>query len=91
MTRTDFRESSSLSRPGNNWVYAWRNASATARHLNDGKLVVVVWGRDRSSFDEHKDDFCDTDDNAIADQECELGFDYSRVHARQHLQQPVEC
>ena len=67
----DFRESSSLSRPGNNWVYAWRNASAPARHLNDGKLVVVVWGRDRSSFDEHKDDFCDTDDNAIADQECD--------------------
>ena len=67
----DFRESSSLSRPGNNWVYAWRNASAAARHLNDGKLVVVVWGRDRSSFDEHKDDFCDTDDNAIADQECD--------------------
>ena len=55
----DFRESSSLSRPGNNWVYAWRNASATARHLDDDKVVVVVWGRDRSSFDEHTADFCD--------------------------------
>ncbi len=60
----DFRESSSLSRPGNNWVYAWRNASDStdARHLNDGKLVVVVWGRDRSSFDEHVTDLCDGDE-----------------------------
>ena len=58
----DFRESSSLSRPGNNWVYAWRNASAAARHLNDGKLVVVIWGRDRSSFDEHTADLCDGDE-----------------------------
>lgn len=57
----DFRESSSLSRPGNNWVYAWRNASVEtkARHLNDGKLVVVVWGRDRSSFDGHTTDLCE--------------------------------
>ena len=69
----DFRESSSLSRPGNNWVYAWRNASddSPGRHLNDGKLVVVVWGRDRDSFDEHSDDFCGTDENSAADQECE--------------------
>ncbi len=67
----DFGASSSLSRPGNNWVYAWRNASTEARHLDDGKLVVVVWGRDRSSFDEHNDDFCGEDENADADQECE--------------------
>ena len=68
----DFRESASLARPGNNWVYAWRNASddSLGRHLNDGKLVVVVWGRDRSTFDEHVDDFCDTDENAEADAEC---------------------
>ena len=53
----DFRESASLARPGNNWVYAWRNASdeSPAQHLNDGKMVVVVWGRDRSTFDEHTD------------------------------------
>ena len=74
----DFRESSSLARPGNNWVYAWRNAAYdpkpnanNPRHLKDGKLVVVVWGRDRSTFDEHNDDFCDTDDNSDADQKCE--------------------
>ena len=73
----DFRESSSLARPGNNWVYAWRNAAYDAsgnnpRHLKDGKLVVVVWGRDRSTFDEHNDDFCgNSDENADADQECE--------------------
>ena len=56
----DFRESASLARPGNNWVYAWRNASdeSPAQHLNDGKMVVVVWGRDRSTFDEHTADLC---------------------------------
>ena len=55
---TDFRESASLSRPGNNWVYAWRNAAAetTKRHLNDGQLVVVVWGRDRSEYTKHDGD-----------------------------------
>ena len=65
--------SSSLARPGNNWVYAWRNAAdANAdRHLRDGKLTVVVWGADRSDFVEHKDDFCgDSDDNSAADKEC---------------------
>ena len=67
----DFRESSSLSRPGNNWIYAWRNASQDRSHLNDGKLVVVVWGSDRSSFVEHNDDFCGKDVNPEADQECE--------------------
>ena len=59
---TDFRESSSLSRPGNNWVYAWRNASEDAekRHLGDGELVIVVWGRDTSTYDAF-DSTSDTD------------------------------
>ena len=42
--------------PGNKWVYAWRNASNDARKLHDGKLVVVVWGRDRSSYEDHDSD-----------------------------------
>ena len=71
MKPDDFRRSASLARPGNNWVYAWRNTDTKARHLNDGKLVVVVWGRDRSTFDEHVDDFCGDDENADADAECE--------------------
>lgn len=50
---TVFNGASSLSRPGNNWVYAWRNAANDARKLHDGKLVVVVWGRDRSSYEAH--------------------------------------
>ena len=60
MKPDDFRRSASLARPGNNWVYAWRNSKpdTEARHLNDGKLVVVVWGRDRSSFDGHTSDLC---------------------------------
>ena len=58
MPPDDFRRSASLARPGNNWVYAWRNTDTTARHLDDGKLVVVVWGRDRSSYDGHTSDLC---------------------------------
>ncbi len=48
-----FTDASSLSRPGNNWVYAWRNASSDARELHDGKIVVVVYGQDRSSYEAH--------------------------------------
>ena len=51
-----FTDASSLSRPGNNWVYAWRNGSNPARELHDGKLVVVVWARDRSSYEAHDSD-----------------------------------
>ena len=58
MDPDDFRRSASLARPGNNWVYAWRNTDTEARHLNDGKLVVVIWGRDRSSYDGHTTDLC---------------------------------
>ncbi len=55
---TDFRHSASLARPGNNWVYAWRNASTdlATRHLNDGGLTVVVWGRDRNEYVAHDGD-----------------------------------
>ena len=50
-----FKSASSLSRPGNNWVYAWRNQSEEAKnaHLPDGKITVVVWGRDSSKYDHH--------------------------------------
>ena len=49
------KPSASLSRPGNTWVYAWRNASdkQSAQRLPDGPLVVVVWGRDRSDYESH--------------------------------------
>ena len=66
-----FRPSSSLARPGNNWVYAWRNTDSETRHLNDGKIVVVIWGSDRNKFVEHEDDFCgDDENNDAADQDC---------------------
>ena len=53
----DFRASLSLSRPGNNWVYAWRNAAVgnDSRHLDDGSLVAVVWARDRNKFVNYAD------------------------------------
>ena len=56
-----FNNVSSLSRPGNNWVYAWRNITAPASHLNDGELEVVVWGRDRSTYAPHNKDTCTTE------------------------------
>ena len=59
-----FIESSSLSRPGNNWVYAWRNPTGAASELPDGGLTIVVWGRDRGGFDYYKSDGpCDTDNS----------------------------
>ena len=52
-----FRESASLSRPGNNWVYAWRNASDDSpQRLKDNELAVVVWGTDRSTYVAHDSD-----------------------------------
>ena len=50
-----FKSASSLSRPGNNWVYAWRNQSDDAKsaHLPDGKITFVVWGRDAATYDDH--------------------------------------
>ena len=50
-----FKSASSLSRPGNNWVYAWRNQSEDAKdaHLPDGKLTIVIWGRDSATYDDH--------------------------------------
>ncbi len=56
----DLGGASSLSRPGNNWIYAWRNPGTSSRgHLSDGQLVVVVWGQDRSNYDAHATDICD--------------------------------
>jgi hypothetical protein len=51
---SDFIESSSLSRPGNNWVYAWRNPTSETSKLPDGGVTVVVWGRDRGEFRDYK-------------------------------------
>ena len=58
-TPNSFNNPASLARPGNNWVYAWRNLSAPASKLADGSLVVVVWGRDRSKYDAHASGICD--------------------------------
>ena len=55
-----FNNVSSLSRPGNNWVYAWRNIDTDSARLNDGELAVVVWGRDRSEYDGHNTKICGT-------------------------------
>ena len=64
------RGSASLSRPGNNWIYAWRNPSADASKLADGQLVVVVWGRDRSTYEGYNGDLCQND-SKTATVDCE--------------------
>ena len=45
----DVSETSALARPGNNWEYQWSNLSGD-QAVEDGKLSVIVWGRDRSSY-----------------------------------------
>ena len=41
---------SALARPGNRWEYLWANLSGD-QMLQDGELSVIVWGRDRSSYE----------------------------------------
>ena len=53
-TYFDVAVTSALARPGNNWEYQWSNLSAD-QELEDGKLSVIVWGRDRSSYKAGKD------------------------------------
>ena len=46
---------SALARPGNKWEYLWANLSGN-QELDDGKLSVIVWGRDRSSYKSGEND-----------------------------------
>ncbi len=43
-------ETSALARPGNRWEYLWSDLDGD-QSLADGKLSVIVWGRDRSSYE----------------------------------------
>ncbi len=47
----DLTTVSSLSRPGENWDYTWKNQSGGNRELNDGALTVVAFARDRSRYE----------------------------------------
>ena len=44
-----------LRRAGNNWEYLWSELTGDAK-VEDGKLSVIVWGRDRSTYKSGKDD-----------------------------------
>ena len=46
----DVATTSALARPGNKWEYLWANLTGD-QAVEDGKLSVIVWGRDRSSYD----------------------------------------
>lgn len=46
------KESTANSRAGDAWEYTWRNLTGSSA-LDPGKLQVIVWGRDRSSFEKH--------------------------------------
>lgn len=45
-------ETTANSRAGDAWEYTWRNLTGSSA-LEPGKLQVIVWGRDRSSFEKH--------------------------------------
>ena len=48
-------ETTANSRAGDAWEYTWRNLTGSSA-LEPGKLQVIVWGRDRSSFQKHNSD-----------------------------------
>ena len=50
----DVAVTSALARPGNNWEYQWSKLSSD-QAVEDGKLSVIVWGRDRSSYKKGSD------------------------------------
>ncbi len=43
-------EIAALARPGENWEYTWTNITGATQALQNGKLVVIVSGRDRSAY-----------------------------------------
>ena len=45
----DVAVTSALARPGNTWEYQWSTLSGD-QAVEQGKLSVIVWGRDRSSY-----------------------------------------
>jgi hypothetical protein len=49
-TYFDVAVTSAHARPGNNWEYQWSNLSGD-QAVENGKLSVIVWGRDRSSYE----------------------------------------
>ena len=51
-------------RPGNEWEYQWRNSTDTANNLKleDGKLTVVAFGRDKNSYKRLKEEPVDDND-----------------------------
>lgn len=47
------QDTTANSRAGDAWEYTWRNPTGGESELEPGKLQVIVWGRDRSSFEKH--------------------------------------
>ena len=43
-------ETNAQSRSGNRWEYEWSDLEGGDQSVEDGKLSVIVWGRDRSSY-----------------------------------------
>ncbi len=52
-TYFDVARTNAHRRAGNNWEYDWSNLGAD-QELEDGTLTVIVWGRDRSSYENAK-------------------------------------
>ena len=46
----ELTEDIALSRPGDNWEFTWQDRAGETTTLQDGELVVVAFGRDRSRY-----------------------------------------
>ena len=76
-TYFDVARTSALRRAGNNWEYQWSNLTGHQK-LEDGKLSVVVWGRDRSSYKSGTDtvyNYSATTSNFVLDTELMTAWD----------------
>ncbi len=49
----ELTEDIALARPGENWEFNWQNRPGGTTELQDGELVVIVFGRDRSRYERY--------------------------------------
>ena len=62
----DVAVTSAHSRSGNNWQYEWSDLSGENQSLADGKLNVIVWGRDTGSYENAQGDLLHNFSSATA-------------------------
>ena len=72
-----------LRRAGNNWEYLWSELTGD-QMVEEGKLSVIVWGRDRSSYKNSKDEllynYSATSVNFVYDKTLKAAWDSNAVN-----------